>query len=126
MAQTALDRNVPPAPLSPRSRFSSGGPKLAVALSAGKERMKRLQRSQRLCGYKMAVDGSRWQVLGRSPIRVAPRDAVDNEFIRMADLAKFALRSLQVDHGLVSSWSTNSRRTIAHESGSPIGFLNVA
>ena len=27
----------------------------------------------------MAVDGSRWQFLGRSPISIAPRDASDNE-----------------------------------------------
>ncbi len=28
----------------------------------------------------MAIDGSRWQVLGRSPIPFAPRDTIDNEF----------------------------------------------
>jgi hypothetical protein len=32
----------------------------------------------------MAVDGSRWQFLGRSPA-VSPRDAVDNEFLRYVD-----------------------------------------
>jgi hypothetical protein len=40
--------------------------------------------------------------------------------------AKFTLHSLLVDHGVESSWSADSRRAIAHESGSPIGFLNVA
>ena len=30
----------------------------------------------------MAVDGSRWQFLGRSPIRPAPRNAIDNEFFK--------------------------------------------
>jgi hypothetical protein len=28
----------------------------------------------------MAVDGSRWQFLGKSPSRLAPRDAIDNRF----------------------------------------------
>ena len=73
----------------------------------------------------MAVDGSRWQFLGRSPIRLAPRDAIDDEFFRMAEVAKFALQNLLVDHGLVSSRTADTRRAIAHESGSPIGFLNV-
>jgi hypothetical protein len=31
-----------------------------------------------------------------------------------------------VNHGVVSSWSADSRRAIAHESGCPIGFPNVA
>jgi hypothetical protein len=44
----------------------------------------------------------------------------------MAFEARFTLDSLLVDHGVVSSWSAESRRAIAHESGSPIGFLNVA
>jgi hypothetical protein len=44
----------------------------------------------------------------------------------MADEAKFALHSLVVNHGVVSSWSADSRRAIAHESGYPIGFPNVA
>jgi hypothetical protein len=102
--------------------------------------------------------------LGRAPIPLAPRGAIDNEFFRMADLAKFAhhrarsgtgfqpvsedptgkmpvlhkpaepdcfeakfaLHSLVVDRGVVSSWSADLRRAMAHESGSPIGFLNVA
>ena len=62
----------------------------------------------------------------RAPSPLASRDAVDNEFFRMADLAKFALHRLLVDPGLVSSWSADSRRAIAHVSGSPIGFPNVA
>jgi hypothetical protein len=60
---------------------------LAVLPSKGKERMKRLQRASWFRGSKMAADGSRWQFLGRSPIRLAPRDAIDNEFFRMADEA---------------------------------------
>ena len=32
-----------------------------------KDGMKQLQRAQRFCGSTMAVDGSRWQFLGRSP-----------------------------------------------------------
>ena len=59
----------------------------------------------------MAADGSRWQFLGRAPSRLAPRDAIDNEFFEMADEAKFALHYLVVNHGVVSSWSADSRRT---------------
>jgi hypothetical protein len=44
----------------------------------------------------------------------------------MADEAKLALLSSVVDYGVLSSSSTDSRRDIAHESRSPIGFLNVA
>jgi hypothetical protein len=44
----------------------------------------------------------------------------------MADEAKFALHNLVVNDGVVSSWLADSRRAIAHESGPPIGFLNVA
>jgi hypothetical protein len=40
--------------------------------------------------------------------------------------AKFVLHSLVVNHGVISSWSADSRRAIAHESGCQIGFLNVA
>jgi hypothetical protein len=74
----------------------------------------------------MAVNGSTWQFLGGAPSGVAPRDAIDNEFFRTDDLAKFALLSPVVDHGVVSSWSDNSRRAVAHESGSPIGCPAVA
>ena len=48
----------------------------------------------------MAVDGSRWQFLGRSPSRLVPRVAIDNEFFRMAVVANFALRGL-VPHPLL-------------------------
>jgi hypothetical protein len=88
--------------------------------------MKRLQRAWRFCGYEMAVDGSRWQFLGRAPSRLGQRDAIDNEFFRMADLAKFALHSLRADHDLVSSWSADSRRALADESGCHVRFPNVA
>jgi hypothetical protein len=44
----------------------------------------------------------------------------------MADEAKFALRSLLVDYGVVLSSPADSRHAIAHESRSPIGFLNIA
>jgi hypothetical protein len=80
--RTELDGSIPPRLLLAPLVVLSPGSRLAVTPSAGKERMKRLNRSQRFCGYKMALDGSRWQVLGRSPIRLAPRDAIDNEFFR--------------------------------------------
>jgi hypothetical protein len=32
----------------------------------------------------MAVDGSRWQFLRRAPNRLAPRDAIENEFFARA------------------------------------------
>jgi hypothetical protein len=44
----------------------------------------------------------------------------------MADDAKSVLHSLVVKHGVLSSWIADSRRAIAHESGSPICFPNVA
>jgi hypothetical protein len=44
----------------------------------------------------------------------------------MADEARFTLHNLLVDHGVVSSWTADSRRAIAHESGSSFGFPNVA
>ena len=40
--------------------------------------------------------------------------------------AKFTLYNLIVNHAVVSSWSADSRRAIAHESGSLIGFPKVA
>jgi hypothetical protein len=40
--------------------------------------------------------------------------------------AKFTLHSLLVDPGVVSSWSADSRRAIAHQSVSPTGSPNVA
>jgi hypothetical protein len=71
----------------------------------------------------------KWQWMagfGKVSGRRAPRDAIDNEFFRMVAVVKFALHSVVVDHGVVSSWLADSRRTIAHESGSQFGFLNVA
>ncbi len=56
---------------------SSLGPRPACMPSIGERGIERLQRASRLCGYKMAVDGSRWQFLGRAPIRPAPRHAID-------------------------------------------------
>jgi hypothetical protein len=53
----------------------------------------------------MAADGSRWQFLKRTPSRLAPRDAIDSD-----------------DQDVESSRSADSRRAIAHESGSRIGF----
>jgi hypothetical protein len=44
----------------------------------------------------------------------------------MAADAKFVLHSLVVKHVVLSSWLADSRRAIAHESDSPIGFPNVA
>jgi hypothetical protein len=44
----------------------------------------------------------------------------------VADVAKFALHCLAVDHGVVSSWLADSRRAVARESGFQIGFLKVA
>jgi hypothetical protein len=44
----------------------------------------------------------------------------------MADEAKFALRCVLIDRGVVSSWSADSRRAIAHKSVCQIGFPNVA
>jgi glycerol kinase len=44
----------------------------------------------------------------------------------MADEARFALHGLVVKHGVVLSWMADSLRAIAHESGAPIGFLDVA
>jgi hypothetical protein len=44
----------------------------------------------------------------------------------MTDEAKFALHSLVVERGVVSSWSADSPRATAHESGSQFGFTNVA
>jgi hypothetical protein len=44
----------------------------------------------------------------------------------MADEAKFALHHLVVNDGVVSSWSADSRRAIARESGCQIGFPKVA
>jgi hypothetical protein len=44
----------------------------------------------------------------------------------MADEAKFALHSVLIDHGVLASWSADSQRAIAHESGCHIGFPNVA
>jgi hypothetical protein len=72
---------------------------------------------------------SRWQYMagfGKVSGRLAPHDAIDNEFFRMADLAKFALHSKVVNDGVVSSWSADSRRVIAYESGSLFGIPNVA
>jgi hypothetical protein len=74
----------------------------------------------------MTGNGSRWQVLGRAPSRLALGDAIDREFFRMVAVVKFALHSVVVDHGVVSSWLADPRRAIAHESGSQFGFLNVA
>ncbi len=56
------------APLCP-ARGSQSGPKLTCIPSAEKRAIERLKRVSRLCGYKMAVDGSRWQFLGRVPSR---------------------------------------------------------
>jgi hypothetical protein len=64
--------------------------------------------------------------LGRSPIRLAPRDAIDNEFFRMADEAKFAQSCVLIDRGVVSTWSADSRRAITHESVCQIGLPNDA
>jgi hypothetical protein len=64
--------------------------------------------------------------LGRAPSRLALGDAIDREFFRMVAVVKFALHSVVDDHGIVSSWLADSRRAIAHESGSHFGFLNVA
>jgi hypothetical protein len=44
----------------------------------------------------------------------------------MADDANFTFHSVLVDHGVVSSWTADTRRAIAHESGFPIGFPSVA
>jgi hypothetical protein len=96
----------------------------------------------------MAVNGSRWQVLGRSPSHRAPRDAIDKDFFspkwhglpaRVEDdkrnmpaphkppepacsEAKHPFQNLVVNHGVVSSRSADSRRTTAHESDSSTGF----
>jgi hypothetical protein len=64
--------------------------------------------------------------LGRAPSSLALGDAIDNEFFRIVAVVTFALHSLVVDHGIVSSWLADSRRAIAHESGSHFGFFNVA
>jgi hypothetical protein len=65
-------------------------------------------------------------VFGKGSAALSPRDAIDNKLFTMADLAKFAFQGSVVDHGLVSLWSAHSRRAIAHESASQIGFLTVA
>jgi hypothetical protein len=44
----------------------------------------------------------------------------------MANESMLVLRSLLTDHAVLSSWSVDSRRATAHESGSHFGFLNVA
>jgi hypothetical protein len=44
----------------------------------------------------------------------------------MTDEARFILDNLVVNHRVVSSRSADSQRAIAHESGSPVGFPNVA
>ena len=93
MAQTAPDGHIPPMLLS--ARLGVLGPQSRLAGEPQTMRtedqcpvrnedqgprtsLKRLQRSNRFCGSKMAVDGSRWQFLGRSPIRLAPRRATTN------------------------------------------------
>jgi len=84
--------------------------KLAGMPSKGKEGIERLKWVYRFCRDKMAVDGSRWQFLGRATSRFAPRGAIDNEFFRMADLAKFALYSLLFAQRFVPSWYADSQR----------------
>jgi hypothetical protein len=44
----------------------------------------------------------------------------------MAVVANLDLRGLFVDQNVESSSSADSLRATAHESGAPIGFLNVA
>ena len=65
-------------------------------------------------------------VFGKVPDPSRLRDAIENEFFRW--LTKPGSRSLACWSStvFVSSWSADSRRAIAHESGSRIGFPNVA
>jgi hypothetical protein len=71
-------------------------------------------------------NGSGWQLLGRSQRLLARARCDRQRILETADDARFALQSLRVDDGIVSSWSAHSRRAIAREPASPMGFPNVA
>ena len=59
----------------------------------------------------MAVDGSRWQVLGRSPSPLAPRGTLDNEFFRWLTKPGSLSTDCWSTMVFVSSRSADSRRT---------------
>ena len=63
---------------------------------------------------------------GKVSASVSPRATHSTTKSLGADEAKFALHSRVVDYGVVLSSPADSRRTVANESGSHIGFPNVA
>jgi hypothetical protein len=71
----------------------------------------------------MAVGGRFWEGLrDLSP----SSDAIDNGFSRYLTKPDLLFHRLQVSEGFLSSWLTKSRRGVAHEPATQIGFLYVA
>jgi hypothetical protein len=73
----------------------------------------------------MAADGSRWQLLGRVPSRLAPRGAIGGDFLGMAEEAQFDFRNLLIVHCLVSSQSAASPTTLIQQSSCRTNYRNV-
>jgi hypothetical protein len=66
---------------------------------------------------KMAVDGSRWQLLGRARSHFAPRDAIAGDFLGIAEETQFDFRNLLIDHRHVPSDSAASPNFLIPQMG---------
>jgi hypothetical protein len=120
MGQTALGDGFSPRLLSARSRFSARGPGWpACPEGAGNATVETGVAVLRL------QNGSRWQLLGRSPAVSPPRDAFDNEFFRWLTKPVRSPRPADRPSCRVVG-PADSRRPIAHESGDQIGFPDFA